>query len=44
MKEARKHAAWYFKGEHGSADFRRRAGQLSTYDDLLHLAAEMLRR
>ena len=33
-----------FKGEHGSADFRRRAGQLSTYDDLLHLAAEMLRR
>ena len=44
MKGARKHAAWYFKGEHGSADFRRRAGQLSTYDDLLHLAAEMLRR
>ena len=44
MKEARKHAAWYFKGGHGSADFRRRAGQLSTYDDLLHLAAEMLRR
>ena len=25
MKEARKHAAWYFKGEHGSADFA--AGQ-----------------
>ena len=27
MREARKHAAWYFKGEYGSADFRRRAGQ-----------------
>ncbi len=44
MKEARKHAAWYLKGEYGSADFRRRAGQLTTYDDLLSLTDEMLHR
>ena len=44
MREARKHAAWYFKGEYGSADLRRRAGQLTTYDDLLFLAEEMLSR
>lgn len=42
MREARKHAAWYFKGEYGSADFRCRAGQLCTYDDLQRLAEEML--
>ena len=42
MREARKHAAWYFKGEYGSADFRHRAGQLCTYDDLQRLAEEML--
>lgn len=42
MREARKHTAWYFKGEYGSADFRRRAGQLCTYDDLQRLAEEML--
>ena len=42
MREARKHAAWYFKGEYGSADFRRRAGQLCTYADLQQLAEEML--
>lgn len=42
MREARKHAAWYFKGEYGSANFRRRAGQLCTYDDLQRLAEEML--
>lgn len=42
IREARKHAAWYFKGEYGSADFRRRAGQLCTYDDLQRLAEEML--
>ena len=44
MREARKHAAWYFKGEYGSADLRRRAGQLTTYDDLLFLSEEMLSR
>lgn len=42
MREARKHAAWYFKGEYGSADFRRRAGQLCTYADLQQLVEEML--
>ena len=42
MREARKHAAWYFKGVRGSASFRRRSGELETYDDLLRLAEEML--
>ena len=42
MREARKHAAWYFKGEYGSADFRRRAGQISTYAQLEQLVQEML--
>lgn len=42
MREARKHAAWYFKGVRGSAEFRRRSGELETYDDLLRLADEML--
>lgn len=37
MREARKHAAWYFKGEKGSAELRRLSGQLETYDDLRHL-------
>jgi len=42
MREARKHAAWYFKGVRGSAEFRRRSGELETYDDLLRLSEEML--
>lgn len=42
MREARKHAAWYFKGVRGSADFRRRSGELVTFDDLRRLAEEML--
>ena len=42
MKEARKHAAWYFKGGYGSAAFRRKACELNTYDDLLRLAEEVL--
>ena len=42
MRQARKPAASYFQGEYGSADFRRRAGQLCTYADLQQLAEEML--
>lgn len=42
MREARKHAAWYFKGERGSADFRRRCGELTCYKDIALLAEEML--
>ncbi len=44
MREARKHAAWYFKGIRGSADFRRRSGELTTYADLQNLAEEMLNK
>ena len=37
MREARKHSAWYFKGMKGAAALRRRAGTLSTFDDLIEL-------
>ena len=37
MREARKHAAWYFKGMPGAASLRRRAGTLSTYEELIEL-------
>lgn len=43
MREARKHAAWYFHGEKGSAAFRRAAGSLTSYSDLQRLADEALR-
>lgn len=42
MREARKHAAWYFKGERGSAGFRRRCGELTQYQGLALMAEEML--
>lgn len=42
MKEARKHATWYFKGERGSAAFRRKACELTTYEQLVQLAEEAL--
>ena len=34
MREARKHAGWYLHGLRGAAEFRRRAGQLCTLEDL----------
>lgn len=34
MKEARKHVGWYLHGLRGAAEFRRRAGELSTLSDL----------
>ena len=37
MREARKHAAWYFKGMKGAASLRRQAGTLSSFDDLIGL-------
>ena len=37
MREARKHAAWYFKGMKGAAELRRRAGTLETYEQLIEL-------
>ena len=37
MREARKHAAWYFKGMRGAAALRRRAVELNTYEELIDL-------
>jgi len=42
LREARKHAAWYMKGVRGSADFRRRCGELCTYAQLQQLVEELL--
>lgn len=41
MREARKHVGWYMKGLRGAADFRRRAGSLSTLSDLDELLVDM---
>ena len=41
MREARKHAAWYFKGVHGAAALRRQAGTLETFDDLIELCKKI---
>ncbi len=43
MKEARKHVGWYVKGIRGAAEFRRRAGCLSTLDDLDILIQDILK-
>lgn len=40
MHEARKHAAWYMNGYYGSAKFRGRCYQLSSYIEAEELAAE----
>ena len=37
MREARKHVGWYLKGMRGAAEFRRRAGTLTTREDLKEL-------
>ena len=34
MREARKHVGWYLHGIRGAAEFRRRAGELTTLQDL----------
>ena len=41
MREARKHAAWYFKGMHDAAALRRKAGTLEKFDDLIELCKMM---
>ena len=41
MKEARKHSAWYFKGMKDAASLRRKAGTLTTFDDLVALCREI---
>lgn len=43
MSEARKHVAWYMKGLRGAAEFRRRAGELSTLEDLDRLVEDVYR-
>lgn len=42
MKEARKHAAWYFRGIHGAAALRKQAGTLNTFDDLIELCRTLV--
>lgn len=43
MREARKHVGWYLHGLKGAASFRRRAGLLNCYDDLIALSADVIR-
>jgi tRNA-dihydrouridine synthase len=42
MHEARKHAAWYMNGFYGSAKFRGRCYQLSSYAEAEALAGEFI--
>ncbi|WP_195282155.1 tRNA dihydrouridine synthase DusB [Harryflintia acetispora] len=42
LREARSHAAWYFKGLRGAAALRREAGQLEVYSDLERLCERAL--
>ena len=44
MNEARKHVAWYLKGLRGAAQFRRRAGLLSSREDLALLVRDILQQ
>lgn len=41
MREARKHVGWYVYGLRGAAEFRRRAGELSTLADLDRLLRDI---
>ena len=41
MREARKHVGWYIHGLRGAAEFRRRAGQLTTLSELDLLLGEI---
>lgn len=43
MKEARKHVAWYLKGLHGAAGFRKMSGSLKTLEELEFLIEAVLR-
>lgn len=42
LLEARKHAAWYMKGVHGAAEYRRRCGELTSFDELKELCARFV--
>lgn len=41
MREARKHVAWYIKGFKGAAEFRNKAGRLTTFDELVELSKQI---
>lgn len=41
MREARKHVAWYLHGMRGAAELRKKAGELSTLEDLDELLKEL---
>lgn len=41
MREARKHAAWYFKGVKGAAFLRRQSNSLTTFNDLIDLCKSL---
>lgn len=43
LLEARKHAAWYTNGLRGAAQLRRRAGEISTLEDLAKFCYEVIR-
>lgn len=43
LLQARKHAAWYMRGLRGAADFRRKAGEIHSLEDLQALCAEVVR-
>ncbi|MCR5484483.1 MAG: tRNA dihydrouridine synthase DusB [Clostridiales bacterium] len=43
IKEARKHAAWYIKGQRGAASFRNEIGAISSIDELECLAEKVIK-
>lgn len=43
LLEARKHAAWYTNGLRGAAQLRRRAGEITTLEDLAKFCYEVIR-
>lgn len=43
LLEARKHAAWYTNGLRGAAQLRRRAGEITTLEDLAKFCCEVIR-
>ena len=43
LLEARKHAAWYTNGLRGAAQLRRRAGEITTLEDLAAFCYEVIR-
>lgn len=44
MREMRKHCASYLKGFSGAAEFRKKSGQITTLQDIQHLAQEVCSR